>query len=813
LSVDDTRGLLDSARREAAPWLVAALVLVELAWYGRNVGAQWGSPALGWIPSVLGMVIGTGTAFRMARGSGLDPAARRFWLQIAASGGMSSVSLSVMTIYTARAADGVSASSILPLPSVLISGAAMLLAVRALLQVPVGPRTRGQWIRLLLDLATVGLGAALIAWYATLGPLLLRSTGYGQGPNAPVPPVGGAAGWGALGVAVICLAGVTAIAKIVLAGAGPVDMRALLLLGGGLLAGGISAGTVSVVVKDSAAAPGQLVIPFVAVMFTLSARRQRMVAEEHADDTAPPWAPRPERTYSLLPYAAVIATDVLLVLAVKDRVDARGGVVVGGAIAVTAVVTVRQFIAFLDNARMVRQLRDQEERLRHQADHDGLTELANRALFTERLDDALGGADPVPGVAVLLIDLDDFKTVNDTLGHPVGDTLLRAVADRLRHCIRATDTVARLGGDEFGVLLRGVEPETADSTAKRILASLASPVVAGDHRLLIRASVGVAIASSGDDSGVTLRNADIAMYAAKERGKGGHARYVPGMATNVLEHARLGAQLREAIDAGQLYPLFQPIVDMTEQRVVGVETLIRWRHPTRGIVLPTEFIRTAERTGLIVAMGRYVLHEAFHQYARWRRELGPIAPDRIAVNVASRQLAEPEFPNEVADAIAAAGLDPVHVVLEMTEDAVLTGGQAIEALRALDALGVHIALDDFGTGQSSLGLLRTCPVRILKLDKSFVDGIAEGTQQAAIATAVVRMAQALELDTVAEGIEHEQQVDFLLGMGYRFGQGFHLGRPLPAGEVEQLFGRAGPDRLPEQLPEISLTRSERSVVR
>jgi diguanylate cyclase len=279
------------------------------------------------------------------------------------------------------------------------------------------------------------------------------------------------------------------------------------------------------------------------------------------------------------------------------------------------------------------------------------------------------------------------------------------------------------------------------------------------------------------------------MYAAKERGKGAHLRYVPGMATNVLEHAQLGAQLREAIAAGRLFPVYQPVMHLTEHRILGIETLVRWRHPVRGVVLPTDFIQTAERTGLIVPMGSWLIGEACAQLAGWRRAYGPAAPATIGVNVSGRQLAEPNFPAEIAAAVARSGLDPHNLVLEITEDSVLTGGHVIDTLKALSDFGVMIALDDFGTGQSSLGVLRSCPVDILKLDKSFVDGIGEGTQQAAIATAVVKMAQAMGLDAVAEGIEDEAQIDFLLGIEYHLGQGFHLARPLPADDVAKLFGK------------------------
>jgi EAL domain-containing protein (putative c-di-GMP-specific phosphodiesterase class I) len=260
------------------------------------------------------------------------------------------------------------------------------------------------------------------------------------------------------------------------------------------------------------------------------------------------------------------------------------------------------------------------------------------------------------------------------------------------------------------------------------------------------------------------------------------------MATNVLEHARLGAQLREAIEAGQLYAVFQPVMHLLEHRIIGIETLVRWDHPVRGSVPPARFIPTAERTGLVVPLGRWLLAEACAHLAAWRREYGTSGPWTIGVNVSGRQLAEPAFAADTAAAVLNAGLEPHHVVLEVTEDSVLTGGDVIETLRELHDFGVKIALDDFGTGQSSLGLLRSCPVDILKLDKSFVDGIAVGTQQAAIASAVAGMAQALGLDAVAEGIENEAQAAFLVELGYRLGQGFHLAPPRPADEIVRCFG-------------------------
>ena len=766
VGIDGQQAVVTGFRGHLSTWLTAGLAVSALVWNLLGLRPPSGPDIAGWLPAGTAMAVAAISLLAAAGTPGLARGAARFWRQMALVAALGALAIAI------RASLSVTASSQPPVATVVIGVSAVGLAIWALLRIPMGRLTRGQWLRLMLDTLTVLLGAALVMWYVVLGPLMIDSPW-------------DATMLGPLTIGGLCLVGLSSVAKIALVGSGPVDTGALKLFGVAIFTGGVSAGGASLISEGSSIVPGQVCVPLVALLLTLAARRQAVVARS---GTAGPDRRHAERPYSLLPYGAVLATDVLLVLATRDDVDLRGGVVVGGVIIVTAVVAVRQLAAFVDNARLVRQLRGQEDRLRHQADHDALTQLANRTLFTERLDAALT-CGPAERLAVLLIDLDDFKSVNDTLGHSVGDQLLLAVAERLQHCIRGQDTVARLGGDEFGVLLRGVEPAVADATAARILAGLAAPVVADEHHLLIRASIGVAVGSPGDGSGTLLRNADIAMYAAKERGKGAHLRYVPGMATNVLEHAQLGAQLREAIAGGQLFPVYQPVMHLTEHRIVGVETLVRWRHPLRGVVAPAQFIPTAERTGLIVPLGRWLLSDACAQLAAWKRAYGAVAPATIGVNVSGRQLAEPHFPAETAAALRQAGLEPHNLVLEVTEDSVLTGRHVIETLQALHDLGVMIALDDFGTGQSSLGLLRTCPVDILKLDKSFVDGIAEGTQQAAIATAVVKMAQAMGLDAVAEGIEDEAQIDFLLGIEYHLGQGFHLARPMPASDMARMIGK------------------------
>jgi diguanylate cyclase (GGDEF)-like protein len=769
----------DEIRRVSAAAFVPVAVVFAVAatgWFAINQEGPHGPLVLGWIgpPATLGLA---GTALRRsALSAGLPAAARRFWNQIAVVAAVAFVGTVVQAAYAVTGPT--SDTTKVPPPAGICFVGAVLYALWAVLRLPAVARSRGEWVRLSLDCSTVVLGAAVFMWYVGFGPLFA-----GSGRSAP---------WASLAVGVICLVGVAAVCKIVLAGGGPVDPGALRLLGFGLFVGGVSAGTATLIADQPHLVPGQISVPYISVLVVLAAERQQRALTADRPVNRPRGAPK----VSPLPYAAVAATDVLLVLAVTGRVDDRRYVVVAGVITITALVVVRQLVAFSDNARLVDRLRQQEDRLRQQASHDALTGLANRVCFGERTEAALGnGAGSGGDLTVLLIDLDDFKTVNDTLGHSVGDRLLAVVAERVSGCVRAEDTVARLGGDEFAVLLRQAWPATVDAIAENILASLRRPFVVDGYELLVQASIGVTGACPGDDPEALLRKADIAMYAAKESGKDGFARYLPGMGADILEHAQLGAQLRQALDSDQLRLLYQPVVRLSDGRIIGMEALVRWRHPSRGEVAPCDFIPIAERTGLIVPLGRWVLREACRQKAAWRQAYGDSSPATIGVNVSGRQLQEPGFADEVADAVHEAGLEPHNLVLEVTETAVLTGGQTFDTMHALRDFGVSLALDDFGTGQSSLGLIRTCPVHILKLDKSFVmDGGADARaqraeQQAAVASAVLHMADDLGLDAVAEGIENQEQADRMSALGYRLGQGYHLVRPLPADDIEAYLAR------------------------
>jgi predicted signal transduction protein with EAL and GGDEF domain len=365
--------------------------------------------------------------------------------------------------------------------------------------------------------------------------------------------------------------------------------------------------------------------------------------------------------------------------------------------------------------------------------------------------------------------------------------LLLELAGRLRAWAPDGALLARLGGDEFAVLLDGFDAEAAGAAARDLLGVLAEPVEVHGRELLVQASIGLAVPGPGDDVDTLLSNADIAMYEAKRSDQGQCVRYVPEMGLRIADGVRLADRLREAVDAGELSLAYQPIVRLADGRPVGVEALLRWRQPDGTWVSPVQFVPVAEQTGLIVPIGRWVLHEACRQLAQWRGLRGAGDGLTVSVNVAARQLRDPGFLADVADALQLAGLPAGALVFEVTENAVLQDEAVIAVLNGLRDLGVMLALDDFGTAASSLGLLLTVPLTRLKLDRSFVESVTTVTRQAAVATAVIEMANALGLDAVAEGVETQEQADRLRELSYEHGQGYLFSRPRPAAELTALW--------------------------
>ncbi|GIH96379.1 putative bifunctional diguanylate cyclase/phosphodiesterase [Planobispora siamensis] len=893
------RGLTATVMAQPLPRVTAALAVLCVGWFVLNVGSPSGSPFVAWALSALCCALAAFACARVARLSGLAAPTRRFWRHFA-------VALSVILLALGSNAYDAVAGPLAPTQRVSgLTTALYLTAVAvflwALLRLPVTRRSREAWLTLGLDTGVVVLAAGLFAWYFVLrGSSELAFT----------------TGSDLTAVAIITLGGIDILAavKLALTGTGPMDRGVMWILGLAVLMGAGCGALMPLLRTSPHITTTHLSIPVIAFLVAVAAEWQR-----HAPARGTARRAARRRPFSLLPYAAIAATDVLLLVSTWNA-SQEIRLVVTGSIALTALVVVRQITAFYDNANLLARLdasmldlsrheqrfrslvqnssdvitvtamdgtytyispsfesvlgrpaehyigrtlrefthpedlpvlqdmRDRlardpgltitcqarmrhadgnwrwlevvatnrvddpsvqgivgntrditetkraQDQLAHQATHDALTRLANRTLFTARASEALAEAG-TGSVALALVDLDDFKAINDRLGHAVGDALLTVVADRLRRCARPGDTVARLGGDEFAVLLRGVSPQETCRVAGEILATLRTPINALGYDMLVQASIGLVDGGAGMDASELLRRADVAMYAAKEQGKSRSVRYSPDMDDRAAEHARMGADLQRALAGGELFLLYQPVVTLPHGDLSSVEALIRWRHPERGLVSPAEFIPVAEHNGMIVRLGDWVLREACRQMAEWKRDYGDAAPSRVGVNVSARQLREPAFAQTVADVLAETGLRPSDLLVEITETAVFDDGPAVETVAAIQALGVAIALDDFGTGHSSLGLLRTCPVDILKVDKLFVDEVTGTAEQAAIATSLAQIARALGLGAVAEGVETPAQAMRLYQMGYRLAQGYHFSRPLSAEDLGGLLaaGGRGPD--------------------
>ncbi|MBG0826999.1 EAL domain-containing protein [Planomonospora sp. ID67723] len=865
---------------------IGVIALFSVLWFAAGL-THTVDPVVGWVPVPVGLALTSYTCLRVARLGTLDVPVRLLWRRFA-------LSLSLLVIGVIGDAVDVSggrdtAPSHVRLLATVVYFCAVLVIFWGLLRTPVERRSRGQWLRLGLDAGIVMLAIGMfVLYYLLLG-------------GAELTAVTGS-WWSLLTISALGCFVILAAVKLVLTGAGPLDRGALWLLALAVLSATALGALLTPLLTDHPYLSSvQIAVPVGCLFMALAAERQRRAPASPTRTAG--------RPFSLLPYAAVVSTYLLLLVATRDA-DGVSRLVVMGVIVLTGLVMVRQIAALYDNARLLArldssmlELRQRERRFRslvqnssditsitdaddrlvytsqsiervlgmppehwfgrtvtdgvhpddlpvirdhrrlllahpgasstcrvrmrhddgswrwleifatnrlddpsvagivsnshditealrfqdqlaYQANHDALTRLANRALFAERTSEALAaGRD----VVVALIDIDDFKTINDRLGHGVGDALLMEVADRLRERAEPGDTVARLGGDEFALLLCDVPDGDADRVMEGVLAVLGTAVHAAGHELLVQASAGLAAGTADTDANELLRRADLAMYAVKERGKSGYRWYAESLDAQAVEHAQMGAELQRALARGELFPLYQPVVTLPDGDVHGVETLVRWRHPERGMISPAEFIPVAERNGMIVQIGAWVLRQACLQMVEWQQTYGTAAPMRVAVNVSARQLLEPTFAQTVADVLAESGLSPDNLLVEITETAVFDGGPALETVQAIQALGVAIALDDFGTGHSSLGLLRTCPVDILKVDKLFVDGVAGTVEEAAIATSIAQIAQALRLGAVAEGVETPAQARRLYQLGYRLAQGFLFARPLSPEDVGALL--------------------------
>ncbi|MFI1988583.1 putative bifunctional diguanylate cyclase/phosphodiesterase [Actinoplanes sp. NPDC020271] len=738
--------------------LTGAFVLLSTLWYVLWTITGLGPVSVGYLfmPLASGVSV---LAVRALRRATTDPVGRRFWRALEIGCLLVTAGFTVLAV---AAVVSTPALPDMPPAGAVLAGSGLLAAIWAVGRVPLGVHSRRHRIRQWLDRTIAFLGCVTVLWHFGLLPMIDSDDQ-----------------WTSSSLTILILAfafAAGAITKVSYIAGGPIDRIAVRTVAAtGLAVGGVA--LLDGKFGYDGILPGQaLCLPLIPLLVTLGVNLQRRAAGR----------PPRRRGNVWLPYLAVLAVDlpladVLVRPVVQDGIP-EGRLVVGSAAAVTVLVLGRQFLVNRDNVRLLREREASEARLQYEATHDALTGLGNRVLFKQRLEQVLTGGD----ATVLLVDLDDFNTVNDSLGHDVGDELLIAFADTLRAAAGEDGEPARLAGDEFAVLI--TTPGQDRAVVERIMTAIAVPI--SGHRLLVHASAGIASAPAGTPASHLLRDADAAMFTAKQRGKANWVRYAPGMEKPAQAHAQLGGDLRRALDAGEFMLVYQPIVHLATGRVAGVEALVRWFHPERGMVSPADFIPAAERTGLIVPLGRWVLRETCRQAAAWIAEFGPDVLEKAAPNVSVRQLHDPDFVADVRAALADSGLPACRLVLELTESAVLRGHQVLRVLHELHDMGVRLALDDFGTGESSLSLLRAFPAAVVKLDKSFVDhieldemGSAAANARQAVARAVVQLADALGLDTVAEGIENQEQADRLLKLGYTVGQGYHLGRPVSAAEL------------------------------
>jgi diguanylate cyclase (GGDEF)-like protein len=724
------------------------------------------SNLLVWIPAVAGP--GLAAASFAAAAVPADGALRTFWRRTATA----------MTFVFAAAISQTVDIVTMPFDGMPPLGSRTLvlyvigtvLAIAALLRLPGGGRSWRQLTTAVLDVAVVAVTAGIAAsqyagWF---------SDRFG---------VSRSAWWLNIAMMAIAMAGVVVVVKIMAARQSPVPRAALWWLAPIGLAGPLSTVFMTLLQEWPHLNGSAATLPFVGLFGTLAA-----FAQAHAG-TRPTRAAHPAlfRRSTAIPLVATGLTSVLLAT-VYLRTGHLSTIQVAGTTILLLLVVARQAMALAENTTLL-------DTVAHHAMHDELTGLCSRRYFTAAIAEAIGPH------TVVLIDLKDFRSINDALGPATGDALLIAFAERLTATATASGDLAvaaRLGGDEFGLLLPGVaeSPEAGD----HLLRLGAEPLTANGHEVIVDLSIGVADsghdrhdgAGGGHDGAGLFRHAEIALREATMNPGQRLVRYDASLERTLTQRATIAADLRRALAAGEFHLLYQPIVELPHGRITGVESLIRWSHRDGTLISPADFIPVAEDTGLIVELGAWIIDQVCAQAADWRRRHGPHALRSVAVNVSARQLLDPGLVDVVTTALERHGVPAEQLTVEITETAVFGGGRALDTVNALSKLGVSIALDDFGTGHSSLGLLRTCPVDVIKVDKSFVDGLNGTPQQEAIAIALTGIAETMGLRTVAEGVETAEQAQRLFELGYRQAQGFHFARPLPPAEIDALLGHAHP---------------------
>ncbi len=768
---------------------VGGYLLLRLLWRGSEAGREV-ALSLYYLPIYF---VAAALSWRASRRPELDARTRRAW-GILALAGLCTACGDVVWAYF----ELVRHTEDTPFWLDVVSLCGFPLWVAALLTFPTAPRAVTERAKFWLDIATVLVGGTMLSWF-----LVLRPTALGAHSSVLALIV-------SLAFPVSDLMVLVAVATVLARTPATTSRHPLRILVASALCGfvaDLTYGHMRLLGTYHTGSAIDVLWLLDGALFALAARVQVVGAvRQHAQLAAVSDVLRPRM--HLLAYVSVAAGFGLLLAIAHPRWDSEIGQALFGALALTALVVLRQVVAARDNLRLLAERAEREARFRHEALHDPLTGLANRALLRDRTDHALARArrQREGPLAMIFLDLDNFKTVNDSLGHAAGDTLLVEASRRLTACVRATDTAARLGGDEFAILLEDPTDEDGRTQiAERIIAALARPFAIEGRDVFVGASLGLATAHNGDGADDLLRNADVAMYMAKTRGKGRLERFAPEMHAVALERMELETDLRRAITGNEFVLHYQPIVILETGDITGVEALVRWQHPTRGLLAPGQFIRAAEETGLIVPLGAWVLREACHQAAAWHEREGRAiktgggpgdpAPSTLAimVNISGRQLQGPQLVEDVRTALTASGIAPHTLVLELTESVLSEQTETVlSTLRALKALGVRLAIDDFGTGYSALSYLHRFPIDILKIAKPFIDEIGAETGTQALAQAIIALGSSLAVRTIAEGIERPYQSERLQALGCDLGQGYHFSRPITAAEMDTLL--FGPGR-------------------
>jgi diguanylate cyclase (GGDEF)-like protein len=746
--------------------LVAGAAVVGVALVVVAVWLTWRLPGSRRVSDITSLVVASGAALATLVGARRTAGrVRRGWLLLSASSGIWVLGQISSSVH--RLAGGSPAPNDWLTSGLLILSA--LVALGGLLLLPAQRLDRGGAMRLGLDVLMVCTALGVAGWALIVGPALARDGGAQMVREYGVPYSA---------AAVLTLA----VVVLVAARAGGRWLVPVLLVCAGLALRSIGRlAVVGLLIRDEYSTGGPVDLAWIVGFVLLAIAPLWPPAAHPATARVGPAGPAEKgiRVRVLLPYLPVAAA---LVASAVAGPGLRGPGLVLGSLAVIVLLLARQVLTALDNAAFAAE----ETRMAYS---DPLTGLGNRALLAAEVARAQRAARGGGRLALLLLDLDGFKAVNDSLGHEAGDRLLVRLAQRLVATVGPDDVVARLGGDEFAVLVEAATPGAGLRTARRLLDALGEPVEFSGRTVRVTVSIGV-VEHVGGDAGDVLRDADVAMYAAKSAGKACVRQFEPAMRRAVVAKAELEADLRHALDRGEFSVRFQPVVDLDTREVRGAEALVRWHHPRRGLLAPNAFVPLAEEVGLVGELDRWVMDEACRVAAGWQ-SLKPGLT--VSVNVTADRFASTDLVGAVADALAETGLPPQCLTLELTETALVADAEAtISRLGALGALGVQVAIDDFGTGYSSLAYLHRLPASILKIDKSFVEGLGTNAESTALVRVIMGLAETFGLRTIAEGVETESQRALLRALGCTTAQGYLFAPPLEPMDLEALL--TGPAR-------------------